>query len=81
MKFLCLSTFEWGFPGGTNGKESPCQCRAQETQVRSPGWEDLLGVGNDNALQYACLENPMDREAWWALVHRVRKSRTLLKQL
>ena len=81
MKILCLSTFEWGFPGGTNSKESSCQCRAQKTQVQSPGWEDLLRVGNGNALQYACLENPMDRGAQWALVHRVRKSQTLLKQL
>ena len=66
MKILCLSTFKWGFPGGTNGKESSCQCRAQDTQVRSLGWEDLPGVGNGNALQYTCLENPMDRGARWA---------------
>ena len=32
--------------------------------------------GHDNPLQYSCLENPMDREAWWATVHRVAKSRT-----
>ena len=38
MKILCLSTFEWGFPGSTSGEESSCQCRARETQVRSPGW-------------------------------------------
>ena len=29
------------------------------------------GEGNSNPLQYFCLENPMDREAWWATVHRV----------
>ena len=40
-----------------------------------------LGVGNGNLLQYSCLENPMDRGAWWATVHRVTKSRTQLKQL
>ena len=33
-----------------------------------------LGVGNGNPLQYSCLENPMDREAWWATVHVVAKS-------
>ena len=33
----------------------------QETGVRSPGWEDHLGEGNGNLLQYSCLENPMDR--------------------
>ena len=40
---------------------------------RSPGGE------NGNPLQYSCLENPMDREAWQATVHRVAKSRTRLK--
>ena len=32
--------------------------------------------GNDNPLQYSCLENPMDREAWWAAIHGVTKSWT-----
>ena len=35
-----------------------------------------LGEGNGNPLQYSCLENPMDRGAWWATVHGVAKSRT-----
>ena len=39
------------------------------------------GGGHSNPLQYPCLENPMDRGAWWAIIHRVAKSRTLLKQL
>ena len=39
------------------------------------------GEGNGNPLQYSCLENPMDRGAWWATVHRVAKSHTRLKQL
>ena len=34
------------------------------------------GGGHDNPLQYSCLENPMEREAWWAMGHRVAKSRT-----
>ena len=38
------------------------------------------GEGNDNPLQYSCLENPMDRGAWRATAHRVSKSRTRLKQ-
>ena len=37
-----------------------------------------LGGRNGNPLQYFCLENPMDREAWWATVHGVTKSRTQL---
>ena len=39
------------------------------------------GERNGNPLQYSCLENPMDRGAWRATVHGVRKSQTLLKQL
>ena len=42
---------------------------------RSPG-----GV-NGNPLQYPCLENPIDRGAWWGIVHGVTKSRTQLKRL
>ena len=34
------------------------------------------GEGNGNPIQYSCLENPMDREAWWAIVHRVAMSQT-----
>ena len=37
-----------------------------------------FGEGNGTPLQYSCLENPMDRGAWWAAVHGVRKSRTRL---
>ena len=41
-----------------------------------------LGGEHDNPLQYSCQElNPMDRGAWWAIVHRVTKSQTRLKQL
>ena len=36
------------------------------------------GEGNGTLLQYSCLENPMDRGAWWAAVHGVTKSRTQL---
>ena len=41
-----------------------------------PGMESSPGGGNNNPLQYLCLENPMDRGAWWAIVHRVAKSQT-----
>ena len=37
------------------------------------------GEGNGNPLQYSCLENPMDRGAWWAAVHGVETSQTKLK--
>ena len=37
-----------------------------------------VGKGHGNPLQYSCLENPMDRGAWWAIVHWVTKSWTQL---
>ena len=42
----------------------------------APGSRRSLGEGNGNPLQYSCLENPIDREACWATVHRVAQSRT-----
>ena len=39
------------------------------------------GEGNDNPLQYSCLENPVDKGAWWAAVYGVAQSRTRLKRL
>ena len=45
---------------------------------RIPGSGRSPGGGNDNPLQYACLENTLDRGAWKATVHRVPKSRTQL---
>ena len=43
-----------------------------------PGSERSPGGGHGNPLQYSCLENPMDRGAWRATVHRVAKSQTQL---
>ena len=42
----------------------------------TPGLRSSPGEGNGNPLQYSCLENPMDKGAWWTTVHRVAKSRT-----
>ena len=39
----------------------------------------LFGEGNGNPLQYSCLENPVDRGAWWATVHGVAQIQTRLK--
>ena len=45
-----------------------------------PGTGISPGGEHGNPLQYSCLENPMDRGAWWAVVHRVTKSQTGLKR-
>ena len=44
-----------------------------------PGSGRSPGGGHGNPLGYACLENPMDRGAWWAIVHRVAQTQTPLK--
>ena len=46
--------------------------------INCPYLHISLGEGNGTPLQYSCLENPMDREAWWAVVHGVTRSRTQL---
>ena len=45
----------------------------------TPGSGRSPGGGYGNPLHYFCMENPMDRGAWWSTVHRVTKSRTQLK--
>ena len=64
-----------GFPCSSVGKECACS-------TGDPGSIPGLGrsprEGNGNPLQYSCLENSMDRGAWWAIVHGVTKSRTQL---
>ena len=42
---------------------------------------DIAGEGNGNPLQYPCLENPLDGEAWWATVHGGRKESDTTEQL
>ena len=50
-----------GFPGGSDGKASVCDAGDLGS---IPGLGRSPGEGNGNALQYSCLENPMDRGAW-----------------
>ena len=61
--FVCLSDI-CGFPGGSEGKESGFN---KGDLVSIPGSGRSPGEGNGNPLQYSCLENPMDRGAWWAM--------------
>ena len=70
MTVLC-----WlGFPSGSVIKNPPANARLTGDTGSIPGGSP--GEGNENPLQYSCLENPMDRGAWWATVHRVAQSPT-----
>jgi len=64
------------FLGGTVVENLP----ANAGEARDVSWISRLGRspggGNGNPLQYSCLENSMDREAWWATVHEVTESWT-----
>ena len=62
-----------GFPDGSVGKESTCNIGDGGS---IPGLGRSPGGGHGNPLQYSCLENPMDRRAWRATVHRVAESDT-----
>ena len=52
----------------------------QEMGVLFLGQEDPPGERNGNPVQYCCLENPMDRRAWWAVVHGIAKTQAQLDQ-
>ena len=64
-----------GFPGGSDGKESACN--AGDLGL-IPGLGRFPGERNGYPFQYSCLENPMDRGAWWVAVYGVAKSWTWL---
>ena len=64
-----------GFPGGSVVKNLPANAGNTGSV---PGLGRSTREGNGTPLQYSCLENPMDREAWWATVHEVSKSQTQL---
>ena len=64
-----------GFRGLSDSKESP----NAGDPGSIPGFGRPLGEGNGIPLQYSCQENPMDRGAWWAMVHVVAKSRIRLR--
>ena len=80
-------TFKWsfhrmlGFPGGTVVKNPSANAGDKRDPGLIPGLRRSLGGRHGNPLEYSCLENPMDRGAWWATVHRVIKSQKRLKGL
>ena len=66
----------WGFPGGSGVKTPHDNAKDTKDSGLIPGSGRSPGGGNDNPLQYSCLENSMDRGAWWAKVRGVTKSQT-----
>ena len=68
-------SFLSGFPSGSNGKGSAWNVGDPGL---IPGSGRSPGGGHGNPLQCSCLENPMDRGAWWSIVHGVTKARTQL---
>ena len=66
----------YGLPWWVTGKESAYNAGDPGS---IPGSGRSPGGGPDNSFQYSCLENPMDRGAWQAAVHRVTQSWTRLK--
>ena len=78
----CIVLVLLGFPGGSvtkkkKKKKSTCKAGDERDTSSIPGSERSPGGGNDNLLQYSCLDNSMGRGAWQATVHRVTKSQRL----
>ena len=76
-----LASFPWGFPGSSVVRKPPANAEDAGDKGSIPGSGRSPAGGNGNPLQSSCLENPMDRGAWWATVHGVTKSQTQLKRL
>ena len=66
-----FKAFYQAFPGGSDSKETACNVGDLGS---IPGLGRSPGEGNGKPVQYFCLENSMDRGAWWAIVHEAAKS-------
>ena len=55
------------------GKEPACNAGDAGNMGSIPGSERCPGAGHSKPLQFSCLENSMDRRAWWAIVYRLEK--------
>ena len=66
---------------GPAGEGLPANAGDTRDSVSIPESRKCPGEGNSNPLQYSCLENSIDRGAWWSIIHGVARSHTRLKQL
>ena len=73
--------FELGFPGDSVVKNLPVNAGDAGDVGLIPGSGRSPGGGSGNPLQYSCLDNPMDRGAWWVIVHGVAKGWTFAELL
>ena len=67
---IYIHMYIYDFPGGSDGKASAYNAGDLGSV---PGLGRSPGEGHGNPLQYSCLENPMDRGAWWITVHRSQR--------
>ena len=79
MKVTILRVLLWNNPWGYYITNLPSKVGDARDVCSVPRLGRSPGGGHGNPLQYPCLENPMDRGAWWATVHRITKSQTQLK--
>ena len=64
------------YPDDTSGKEPPAKAGDVKRRLPIPGWGRSPGGEHSNPLQYSCLDNPMGRRAWWAVVEGITESDT-----
>ena len=79
LLFVDISTFS-GLPRWLSSKEFTCQAGDTGDKGSIPGLRRSPAKRNSNPLQYSCLENPMDRGAWWDTVHGAAKESNMTWQ-
>ena len=80
-EWACLCVYSWASHVVLEVKNLSTNIGDARDTGSIPGLGRSPIGGHGNPLQYSCLENPMDRGAWWATVHGVEKNQTQWKQL
>ena len=71
---VVIIQFKWGFLGDVAVKNPPANAGDAKRCRFDPCIRKIPGGRNSNLVQYFCLQNSMDRGAWWAAVHKVAKN-------